>query len=295
MAITEYWLELWAKPPTRDTDKSASTYATIKPILEKKFWSSVDIFLQGSYANSTNIKQDSDIDIVVCYKNSYYSDITALSESERNTYNSNRSDSTYSFATFKNDVQNCLEEVFWSPPKTERKDKCIRIFWNSARVDADIVPCFLHKRFQTHNTTSAEWVEFVSDAGVHGISFPKQHIQNGENKNTRTNGNYKDSVRILKNCKKELVTKGLLEDELISSFFIECLVWNVPDSYFEWSTYLDIIKSVVEKIHADMQNDVLSNEYTEVNSLFYLLHPSRTKITKADVMKFLEVGYWYIF
>ena len=80
MSRTEYELGLWATPPSRDNNKSATTYAIIKPILEKKFGSSVNIFLQGSYANSTNINKDSDIDIVICYQNSYFSDISALKE-----------------------------------------------------------------------------------------------------------------------------------------------------------------------------------------------------------------------
>lgn len=295
MAITEFWLQLWATPPTRDNDKSASTYALIKAILERKFGNKVKIFLQWSYANRTNIKKDSDIDIVICYQDSCFTDTSKLSEKDKELYNSNRTDATYKFSNFKNDVQKCLEESFWKNPHTERKDKCIRIYWNHTRVDADMVPCFVHKRFKTHNTTSAEWVEFVSDSWIHSISFPKQHIQNWENKNTRTKENYKDTVRILKNCKKELVERGLIEDELISSFFIECLVWNVPDTYFNKTSYLDITKSILEKIYSDIQNAETTNKYTEINSLFYLIRSKRTKITREDVIKFLEVAYWYIF
>lgn len=295
MAITEYWLELWAKPPSRDNDKSASTYAIIKPLLERKFWSSVDIFLQGSYANRTNIKQDSDIDIVICYKNSQYADISNLWEVDKNLYSKNRSDAIYKFSNFKDDVLECLEEVFWIYPKTERKDKCIRVYWNQSRVDADIVPCFIHKRFKAYNSTSAEWVEFVSDEWVHSTSFPKQHIHNGENKNSQTNENYKATVRILKNCKKELVENELINDELIASFFIECLVWNVPNIYFNKSTYLDIIESVLRKLHADMNDEEVASNYAEVNDLFYLIRSWRTKITREDVVKFLEAAYSYIF
>ena len=295
MAITEYWLELWAKPPSRDNDKSASTYAIIKLILERKFWDSVEIFLQGSYANSTNIKQDSDIDMVICYKNSYFFDTSSLSETEEKLFHWTTTTASYRFATFKDGVQECLELTFWKPPHTERKDKCIRVYWNQSRVDADIVPCFVHKRFRTHNSTSAEWVEFVSDEGIHSVSFPKQHIQNGENKNIQTKWNYKDVVRILKNCKKELVENGLINDDLISSFFIECLVWNVPDSYFNKSTYLDIVESVLKKLYADMSNEEVASNYAEVNDLFYLIRTWRTKITRQDVIKFLEAAYWYIF
>lgn len=295
MALTEYWLQLWATPPTRDNDKSASTYAIIKPILEKRFGDKVKIFLQWSYANSTNIRKDSDIDIVICYQNSYFAEISSLSDSDKELYNKNRTDATYLFSQFKNDVQICLEEVFWKPPYTERIDKCIRVFWKWIRVDADIVPSFVLKMFKTYNTTTAEWIKLISDKWESIISFPKQHLENGEQKNIQTNKKYKDCVRILKNCKKELIEKRIISEDLISSFFIECLVWNVPNTYFQKYWYIETIKSVLVKIYEDMKNETIWKKYTEVNNIYYLIQPSRTKITKDDVVNFIEKSYSYIF
>lgn len=41
------------------------------------------IYLQGSYANSTNIKEDSDVDIVVECNSIFLSDTSALSETNK--------------------------------------------------------------------------------------------------------------------------------------------------------------------------------------------------------------------
>ena len=43
---TETQIQEWANAPTRDNDKSASTYATIKKVLESRFGNNVDIFLR---------------------------------------------------------------------------------------------------------------------------------------------------------------------------------------------------------------------------------------------------------
>ena len=189
MGIINEQIFEWSKPPSRENDLSAKTYKIIKEKLEQKFWSNVNIFLQWSYSNSINIKKDSDIDIVICYKNSYFYDISNLSESDKEKYNQNRITATYNFSSFKNDVENYLISIFWK--QVERKNKCIKINWNWTRVDVDVVPCFPHKRYSSYKIISAEWIQLISDKNEKIISFPKQHKENWEIKNQQTEENYK--------------------------------------------------------------------------------------------------------
>jgi hypothetical protein len=64
------------------------------------------------------------------------------------------------------------------------------------------------------------------------VNFPKLHIDNGERKNVeqRTAGRYKDLVRIFKNLRNRIEEEYGLERRWAPSYFIEGLVYNVPDA-----------------------------------------------------------------
>src|SRR5258707_9520923 len=63
-----------------------------------------DVFLQGSYRNTTNIYGDSDVDIVVLYKTSFYSDKSALTSEARRLHDTTYSDATYFWRDLHGDV-----------------------------------------------------------------------------------------------------------------------------------------------------------------------------------------------
>ena len=284
-----------ATPPSRENDKSSYTYNFIKYLLLEKFWSEVDIFLQWSYANSTNIKKDSDIDIVVCDKNIYYDNIYHLSDIEKNNYYKYERQNSYSFFQFKESIRNFLELHF--PSKVEKKNKCIRInLQNEKYVDVDIVPCFFYRRFTRYKAPNDcyyyEWIEFISEENKHIKSFPKIHKKNGETKNQSTDGIYKDIVRIIKNSKKYLVDNWKMDEKLISSFMIECCVRNINNNIFNWTSYKNIVNNVMEAIYSDMKNKEKREKYVEVCDLFYLFKWNRNKNTPQEVMTFLEEIYY---
>jgi hypothetical protein len=65
-------------------------------------------------------------------------------------------------------------------------------------------------------------------------NFPKAHVVNGEDKDTfyRTYQSYKPTVRMFKNARTFLIDKGEIADGLAPSYFIEGLLYNVPDIQF---------------------------------------------------------------
>src|SRR5437016_405413 len=66
---------------------SSAAYAAVCLALQKAGSpvanSGLDIFLQGSYANSTHIYADSDVDIIVLYNKIFYYDWSALTLPQR--------------------------------------------------------------------------------------------------------------------------------------------------------------------------------------------------------------------
>lgn len=76
------------------------------------------------------------------------------------------------------------------------------------------------------------------------INYPKQHDKNGTLKSKNTNGNYYPAVRIFKNIKSQLIDKNVVSKEEVPSYFIECLLYNVPDSNFD-STHQKTIYNIL--------------------------------------------------
>ena len=287
MKVSEEQLSRWAKAPSEtDESKCQNAVSKITEVIKNKFGNDVSIFLQGSYRNRTNVKQDSDVDIVVLHEGYYFSDVGGLSEPDKTAYWKDFVGSDYTFSQFKSDIHNLLVNTFGTA--VTRKNKCIRVDGNNYRVNADVVPCFVHKRFRSLNSVEAEGIELVGDDGVHIHSFPKQHYDNGVSKNDATSKMYKPVVRILKNVRNELADQGIITLEKMPSFFLECLVWNVlPNTHFQKNTYTNATRAVVATVWNEMREAEKANNYAEVSDLKWLFKgsPNRTHQQAKDFMQ----------
>lgn len=104
----------------------------------------VQVFAQGSYKNNTNVREDSDVDICVCCYDSLFEDFSFANGLTR--VNVGLSPATYLFPQFKNNVEEALVAKFGRAGVT-RGNKAFDVHANSYRIDADVVPCFEHRRY----------------------------------------------------------------------------------------------------------------------------------------------------
>ncbi|MBI5195151.1 MAG: nucleotidyltransferase domain-containing protein [Nitrospirae bacterium] len=298
MNISEEQLSRWAKAPSETEEgKCQNTINRITEIVKNKFGNDVSVFLQGSYRNRTNVRQDSDVDIVVLHKSYYFPDVGGLSESDKTAYWKNFTESNYTFPQFKNDIHALLKDTFGTSMVT-RKNKCIRVNGNDYRVNADVVPCFVHKRFCALSSVEVEGVELVSDAGIHIHSFPKQHYDNGVTKNNDTEKMYKSVARILKNIRNELMGQGTILPNSMPSFFLECLVWNVlPNTLFKKSTYTATTRAVIATIWNEMREPEKANNYAEISDLKWLFrgNPNRTHQQALEISQTFSKIFVYAY
>jgi hypothetical protein len=51
-------------------------------------------------------------------------------------------------------------------------------------------------------------------------------------KHQATNGNFKPMVRVFKNMRNSMIEKGSLAEGVAPSYFIEGMLWNVPNDRF---------------------------------------------------------------
>ncbi|MGJ1390126.1 nucleotidyltransferase domain-containing protein [Sphingobacterium spiritivorum] len=289
MNFSEQQLINWSRPVSTTEDlKCQNAISQITAALRAKFGNRVTIFLQGSYRNNTNVRQNSDVDIVMRYDDAFYSDLQRLSESDKAIYNAQRVSAGYNFDELKADTEEALRNVFTT--SVERKNKCIQVNGNSNRITADVIPCFVLKRFSTLQSVEAEGIKFYSDDNKEIISFPEQHYSNGTEKTNQTYRLYKRMVRILKVVNYRLIDEGEISDDLVSSFFIECLVYNVPNNQFISENYTQTLRNVIVKIYQDMENNA---DYTEVNKLLWLFS-NRSPRTRQNALVFMQKCWNYL-
>ncbi|QHS63527.1 nucleotidyltransferase domain-containing protein [Chitinophaga agri] len=291
MNITENQLIAWSRPVSDSEDAMCQRAITqITEALRAKFGTKVSIFLQGSYRNNTNVRKNSDVDIVMRFDDAFYSDLVRLNAADAAIYNARHTDYGYNFTQLKNDTEQALRIVFGDDVK--RKNKCIEVRGNTYRVTADVIPCFTLRRPANLERIEAEGIKFYSETNQEIISFPNQHYENGTSKTNNTYRLYKRMVRILKVINNRLIDDNKISDKLASSFFIECLVYNVPDHYFINGNYTQTLRNVISKIYEDMQANA---NYKEVSCLLWLFD-SRSPRTHKDALDFMQhcwnfVGY----
>lgn len=281
--IVEEQLERWARPLSDTEDqKCINAREQIRNALKARFGCDVRVFTQGSYANNTNIRQDSDIDIVVVHTGFHFPDDFLMTPEHKTQYWGNFQPSQYTVQQFRTDVHELLASEF--PGMVDVKNKCLHVRGHSTRMHADVIPCFEHHRMRTPNEIAHVGVSFFPLSGNRIDSFPEQHQERGANKNVQTNRTYKQIVRIIKNLKAKMEEDGDATATPMSSFFIECLIYNVPDRFFNGSDFRSVTREVIAKIWNDMQKPEVAKTYEEVSGLYYLFRDRYTPKQAEDFM-----------
>src|SRR5437867_2279430 len=106
MAIPESQLETWSHQGS--VQQSSDTYQTVRRALlaDDSGYADklLDVFLQGSYGNDTNIYAESDVDVVIRLDSTFRYYIEQLTETEQQAYRAYVTPATYNFDTFKSAV-----------------------------------------------------------------------------------------------------------------------------------------------------------------------------------------------
>lgn len=243
--------------------------------------------MQGSYRNATNIYGDSDVDIVVEYQGTFYSDFSALDMEDFRRQQSAYAAATYPWEQFCADVLRTLQD-YYTPARVTQADKCIKVGFGPGRIAADVVPAVEFKKYSYFIRDGLEGKQdgifFRNRTGTGIANFPKIHIANGEAKNgaNRTNGWYKPMVRIFKNARNRLVRDGLLDEDACPSYSVECLVYNAADGCFGTS-YQDSYARIVGYLRA-----LPPQQFVSQNGIIPLFGPSPVQWNTAAATAFLN-------
>lgn len=195
-----------------------------------------DVYLQGSYKNDTNIRSDSDVDLVVELKSTFQNDLSMLSVPEQQALSSAFPAAVYTWSDFRTDVISTLRTRYGWRAITEG-NKNIKIAADAGRLPADVVACIQYRKyFHPYGAPYPTFFEgmafFSRNDGRRVVNYPKLHYQNGVDKNASTNGLYKPTVRLFKNARTYLVNHGIISDNIAPSYFLESMLYNVPNGQF---------------------------------------------------------------
>jgi hypothetical protein len=268
---------LWASSPSQsETQRAENAENMIRsairnsPKLQNR---NITVFTQGSYRNRVNVRKDSDVDIgVLCYDTFFpeYPDenVKALRKSFDVT-------ATYTYQTFKNEIEEALVAKF-GRPAVNRGSKSFDVSENTYRVEADVAAFFEHRRY-TSGMNYLSGVEMIPDNLRPPMirNWPEQHYSNGVLKNSQTSRRFKRTVRILKSLSNEMSSNGISSAGRTPSFLIECLVWNVPNPSFDYSTYWSLTRSVLAWLFNNTRTDEMCDSWGEVSELKYLFRSSQ--------------------
>jgi len=272
VAIPESQLETWAHQGS--ITQSSNTYNTIKSALESPDapYANRDytIFLQGSYGNDTNIYSESDVDIVICLDSSFAYDIVKLSDSEKKSFDTEYSSAKYSCADFKKDVSVWLMSKYGSAAKPG--DKAIKIAAGGSRRNADVIVSMTYRRYYNFDPVSGgeytEGICFWNSKGTRIANYPKHHSANCTTKHQGSNKWFKPMVRVLKNMRSRMIADKLIDTGLAPSYYIEGLLYNVPNDRFGTSYEDSFVNCFNWLINAD---EAARKKLVCANEQYYLL------------------------
>jgi len=294
MAIPESQLETWSHQGS--VTQSSTTYNSIKKVLEatETLYSSkkYSVFLQGSYGNDTNIYAESDVDIVIKLDSIFQSDLTKLSQDEKDAYKSAYEDATYTYANFKKDVIGVLTNSYGGD--VDIGDKAIAIAARGNRRKTDVIASIQFRRYFKFRSKVDQSYEdgicFYNSKGERIANYPKQHSENLSQKHQGTDKWLKPMVRVLKNMRGRMIENGYLGDGIAPSYFLEGLLYNVPNDKYTTSLqncFIDAINWI--------QNEADKDKLVCANEQYYLLRDNTNVCwSKENGETFLNavVDFW---
>lgn len=307
VTVTRDLTKLSLAPSETERDKAARTHNIIRAHLEedrslKKY--SISTYLQGSYKNSTNVRGDSDVDMGCITPNIFFYDATDLPDestspghvkSLRKQVEDSFSDGSFTYWDYRRDVYASLKTEYGT---VEDGNKAITVAGNTYRLDADVLPCTAFRQYYQTYSGGADYhqgIAFLTSTGERIVNFPHQHFENLGAKDQRNNGKVKGCIRILKRIRNELEEQGQWDRKRSPSFYLESLVWNVPDSRFSGG-YDSVVQNVLAYLWNDLREKKANNglrSYMQANNIFILFHPKFWNVD--DALAFIDKIWQSVF
>ena len=232
------------------------------------------VYLQGSYPNHTNIRGDSDVDVVIETSNVFYHNVPDQLRSQYRL----TGPPTYGWHDFRAEVKRALINYYGSAAVADG-NKSLKVAAHGSCLAADVVPC------NTYRLYDSPWaygtgITFWTRSGVQIVNFPKTHLNNGARKNRHCDTNYKPNIRMFKNARNQANSD-------FPSYFLECLTYNVPDNCFS-ANHEDTFVAAVNYLLSAVNNGSV-HSFTSQNEQQLLFGAAPYQIDVSSATRFVNV------
>ena len=288
----EQTLASWAAPSSStEADKQERTERMIREAIttHDAFQGyRLSVYAKGSYPNNTNVRAESDVDIAVqCHDAHYFDAHTPDAMPALNPYRG-----IWTPPVLRVETEAALRYRFGNQVDATGST-AIRVNSSTARIDADVTPCFDY-RYYLSPEHYREGVKIFPTPKLPIMNYPSQHLDYGRAKNTATNHHFKQVVRIVKRMANAMCEDGFHHQ--VPSYFVECLVYNCPNDLFSHSTWTGRVRQVITHVWQALEGPEPNNDadrWLEVNECKYLFN-SAQKWTRMDGREFALRAWNYL-
>ena len=272
MSIPNSKLSSWGHHYSGTAPKQA--HVSIRDALAKyKGWAEkheYDIFLQGSYKNDTNLRRDSDVDVVVQLAVELNPRVATLSDQQLEQ-DKDHILSYKRWRSFRKQMLVVLRTIYGTEDVTPGR-KSLKLSKGIIPASADVVVTLrCGEGLAFYLPDDHRWV----------VSYPQQHYKRGLKKEKATNSRFKRTIRMFKSARNHLVENDVINSKAASSYFIECLLYNVPDNLFN-ADYRQTYSGIV----AYLKNTNLK-QFNSQNGMRQLFGKSKDLWNVSDAEKYI--------
>lgn len=283
-------LSRWIKPSSEDEqtqqDRAQRMVTDAVKGHEPLKTASLYVYAKGSYPNNTNVRRDSDVDIVVeCHACQYYDYMPGHAPTAHGTPYTGE----WTPAKLRTEVAAALTKAFGAAGvDTAGKIALLVAAVAGSRPSIDVVPSFDYFLYNDTQRASSRRGSCVwTTTGTKIVNWPDQQLINGRAKNQRTGSRYKYFVRALKNAENVLVKAGTIKPK--PSYLMECLVWNVADATLKTGGLSQGFRATLVELWQGLDKDGF-DQWTGPNNVKYLFR-SDQKWSVEDA-KDVVLGTW---
>jgi len=252
---------------------------------------SIRVYTKGSYRNNTNVRADSDVDVVVENTACSYFDhgpgVTAPPVGSVSPYSG-----PWTPTVWRAEVASALRSKFGAEVDTSGKVAIYVPPVVGSRPSVDVVPSFtFHRYWDTSHTLKSVGCCVFDTNNKQIVNWPQQQLDNGIAKNTATGQRYKNFVRALKNAENVLTEAEVIKP--LPSYYMECLVYNVPNEYLVPPGLSSGFRSTLAFLFNSLRSDAAVSDWLEPNEHKYLFRGGQ-KWTRAQGFALVDATWDYL-
>ena len=230
---------LVAWEPSADVSPGQRTFRVVRDALLASLALArrdVRVYMQGAHADDTLIRVDDPVDIVVegggaSYLYGFASEVSAAARAQVEAANAAGS---WDYWQFNGEVKEALRASF--PGAVRDGDRSLRVMHTSlsvmmAQAPAEVTIALPYRHYGGADAWTPG-VTFFTRKFDQVVQFPRLHLERGAAKDRETGGHYHATVRVAKQLRDYLCDVMALQRGVAPSYYLECLLWNVPNERY---------------------------------------------------------------